>query len=213
MPEKPKYEKSLPTVYLLDEIGALLSAADDYMRLVIELGLKCGLRDLEIVYLEWPDIHWQDKVLRVQGKPRWEFKVKDSEQRDIPIPEDVLEHLKEWRKSHGKQRLILGTKNDRPNMHLLRQLKRLVNRAGLNCKMCEGCTGKSKECSDWTLHKLRRTYTTVLLRNGMDVRTVMQFTGHSDLDTILRYLRPAGTKETQRKINAIQFAVEERETA
>jgi integrase len=213
MPAKPKYEKSLPTVYTAQEVGALLNAADDYMRLVIEFGLKCGLRELEIVYLEWSDIHWQDKVLRVQGKAHWEFKVKDSEQRDVPIPDDLIEHLEEWKKTHGKNRLILGTENDKPNMHMLRQLKRLVNRAGLNCKHCEGCTGNIKECADWTLHKLRRTYTTTLLRNGVDVRTAMQFTGHSDLASVMRYLRPAGTKETQQKINAIQFAAEEKKIA
>ena len=126
MPEKPKYEKALPTVYTPQEVGELLQAADEYMRLVIELGLKCGLRELEIVYLEWSDIHWQDKILRVQGKPYWGFTVKDSEQRDVPIPDDLLAHLETWKKGHGTDRLILGTKSDGPNMHLLRQLKRLV---------------------------------------------------------------------------------------
>ena len=97
MPEKPKYEKALPTVYTPQEVGELLQAADEYMRLVIELGLKCGLRELEIVYLEWSDIHWQDKILRVQGKPYWGFTVKDSEQRDVPIPDDLLAHLETWK--------------------------------------------------------------------------------------------------------------------
>jgi integrase len=211
MPGKPKYEESLPTVYTAQEMGSLLNAADDYMRLVIELGLKCGLRELEIVYLEWADIHWQDKVLRVQGKAHWGFRVKDSEQRDVPIPDDLFAHLEVWKKGHGKDKLILGTKSDKPNMHLLRQLKRMVNRAGLDCKVCGGCTGEIKECEQWTLHKLRRTYATTLLRNGVDVRTVMKFCGWSDMETAMRYIRPAGSKETQKVISAIQF--EERKTA
>lgn len=213
MPDKPKYEESLPTVYTAQEVGALLAAADDYMQLVIELGLKCGLRELEIVYLEWPDIHWQDKILRVQGKPNWGFAVKDAEQREVPIPDDLLAHLEGWKKDHGKDRLVLGTNSGKPNMHLLRQLKRLVNRAELQCGVCEGCTGKIKECAEWTLHKLRRTYATTLLRNGVDVRTVMKFCGWSDMETAMRYIRPAGSKETQAAISAIQFAELERKTA
>jgi integrase len=207
MPAKPKYEKQLPTVYNPDQLTALLGAADDYMRLVIELGTKCGLRELEMVYLEWPDIHWQDKVLRVQGKPAQGFKVKDSEQRDIPIPDDLLDRLKKWREEHPGQKLILGTKKDNPNMHLLRQLKRLANREKLNCGVCEGCTGDVKECQEWTLHKLRRTYATTLLRNGIDLRTVQHFMGHADLASTSRYLRPAGSSETQSAITNIFAAV------
>ena len=205
MPAKPKFEKELPTVYNPEQIGALLTACDPYMRLASELGLKCGLRELEMVYLEWSDIQWQDKVLRVQGKSSWDFKVKDSEQRDVPIPVDLLARLENWQKDHGSRRLILGTKKALPNTHLLRQLKRLVNRADLNCGVCEGCTGDIKECREWTLHKLRRTYATTLLRNGVDLRTVQHYMGHSDLASTMRYLRPATGKESQERINSIQW--------
>lgn len=66
-------------------------------RLVIELGMKCGPRELEMVYLEWPDIHFQDKVLRVKGKAHWKFKVKDSEQRPqiYDVPDDLKDGLYE----------------------------------------------------------------------------------------------------------------------
>jgi integrase len=207
MPDKPKYEKTLPTVYTSEQITALLAVADDYMRLVIELGLKCGLREQEMMYLEWADIHESDKVLRVQGKPDWDFKVKDSEQRDVPIPDDLLKHLKAWRekqhKKHPKSRLVLGTSNGQPNGHLLRLLKRLAKSAGLNCGVCDGCKGEVKECQQFTLHKLRRMYATTLLRNGIDLRTVQHFMGHADLASTIRYLRPAGSTETQSAISNI----------
>ncbi len=219
MPQKPKYEKSLPTVYGAEQITALREAADDYMTLVIDLGSQCGLRELEMVYLEWPDIRRKEKILRVQGKPFWGFKVKDSEQRDVPMPDELLGRLavwdeardKEWREANlgsGKEgrsrtRLVLGTKHDRPNMHLLRQLKRLVNRAGLDCGICEGCTTDIKECQEWTLHKFRRTYATTLIRNGIDLRTVQAYMGHADLASTMRYLRPAESKESQTAINNI----------
>ena len=53
------------------------------------------------------------------------------------------------------------------------------------------------------LHKFRATYTTNLLRAGIDARTVMKYTGHEDLETVLRYLSPAESVETQAKVNSI----------
>jgi len=44
---------------------------------------------------------------------------------------------------------------------------------------------------------------TNLLRAGIDARTVMKYFGHDDLETILRYLAPAESAETQAKVNAI----------
>jgi integrase len=209
MPPRPRYEKKLPTMYTSDEIADILSAVKDEgdgaLRLALLMALKLGLRELEIVYAEWPDVHWHDSVFRVQGKTHWTFKVKDSEQRDVPIPADVLAELKAWHESHKDTRLMVGTKNDKPNMHFLRSLKRLVNRAGLNCGTCEGCTSEIKECERWTLHKYRRTWATTLLRSGIDPRTVQAWGGWADLETVLRYLRPAAATEMQDKINAINW--------
>lgn len=206
MPPVPKYEETLPTVYTPDELRAILKAADPYMRLMIEMGLMLGLRDQEMVYAEWGDVDWQQSVFRVQGKPHWEFKVKDSEQRDVPIPAELLDRLRKWQKKRPFSKLILGTKKDTPNEKLLRALKRVARNAGLNCGKCGGCKGTPGECQRWTLHKLRRTYGTTLLRSGLDLKTVQHYMGHADLASTIRYLRPASTSETQAKINAIRWA-------
>jgi integrase len=206
VPPVPKYEETLPTVYTPEEIRCILKDADTYMRLVLELGLKCGLRDQEIMHLEWTDIHWGDRVLRVASKHHWAFVVKDSEQRDVPVPTDLLKQLKKHRKENPETRLVVGTNSDKPNGKLLRFLKRLAKKSDLNCGVCEGCKGASLECQRWTLHKLRRTYATTLLRSNLDLRTVQQFMGHSDLASTMRYLRPASSKESQARINAIKWS-------
>jgi hypothetical protein len=43
------------------------------------------------------------------------------------------------------------------------------------------------------------------LRNGVDARTVMAFTGHEDLATVLRYLAPAGDQPMQAKVSKIAW--------
>jgi integrase len=175
------------------------------MHLVIGIALKCGLREQEIMHLEWPDIYRRDRVLRVSSKPRYGFRVKDSEERDIPIPDDLLEELDKRHKLHPTGALVLGTKRRKPNSKLLRTLKRLAVRAKLNCGQCDGCKGQARECQEWTLHKFRRTYCTTMLRSGLDLRTVQAYMGHADLASTMRYLRPASSAEAQATINAIRW--------
>lgn len=64
----------------------------------------------------------------------------------------------------------------------------------------------NKECSRYYIHKFRTTYTTRLLRSDMDPGTVMSFTGHEDLETVLRYLAPAGAEENQVTVSPIRWA-------
>lgn len=205
LPPPPRYDETLPTIYTSDEISGILGAANPYMHLVISLALKCGLRDQEIMHLEWTDIHRRERVLRVSSKPRYGFRVKDSEERDIPVPNNLLEELEKWHKLHAKSGLVVATKHGNPNTKLLRTLKRLAKGARLNCGRCEGCKARDRECQQWTLHKFRRTYCTTFLRSGLDLRTVQAYMGHADLASTMRYLRPASSAEAQEKINAIRW--------
>ena len=87
------------------------------------------------MYAEWSDIDWHHSVFRVQGKKRkkWKFDVKDYAQRDIPIPQEFITLLKEWQDKRERTTLIVGNNADEPEGHLLRKLKQLARRAGLNC--------------------------------------------------------------------------------
>lgn len=87
--------------------------------------LKCGLREQELVFLEWPDIDQQDKVLRVQSKPERGFRVKDAEEREVSIPNDLLDPLLAYKEKYPAKLLVLGTDTDKPNTDLLRTLKQL----------------------------------------------------------------------------------------
>jgi integrase len=205
LPPTPKYEEALPTIYTSDEVSTLLGAASPYMHTAVLLGLKCGLRDQELMHVEFSDINASEKTLRVRGKPKWGFRVKTHEQRDIPMPDDVLTELLEWKKQRSGQTLILGTDRHNPNQKLLRNLKTLAREAKMNCGRCGGCRSRHRECQEFTLHKLRRTYITTLLRNGIDLRTVQAYAGHKDIASTMRYLRPASAKEAQEKLNAIRW--------
>lgn len=210
MPPVPKYERKKVSVYTPAEIKKIRTAADDHMLMVIDLALKLGLREREIMHAEWPDVDSHHATFRVQSKVRkeWRFMPKDAEQRVIPIPSDLLHSLTAWRKSRPQTGLIVGNDDDKPEGHLLRKLKALARNAGLNCGRCEGCQrkGAKQECERWFLHRFRATYLTKIARS-MDLKSAQTYAGHADIATTQIYLEAAeaASPETQAAINAIQW--------
>jgi integrase len=204
VPAKPRYELALPTIYTPDQISTLLADDNEYTHMVALMALKLGLRDQELRHAEFTDIDMHDKLFRVQGKPQYKFTVKDWEQRDIPIPDDLIDELKTWKKASKGRNLILATRNDKPNTKMLLAIKGLARRSKLNCGHCDACKAR-RECEEFELHKFRRTYITTLLRSGIDLRTVQAYAGHKDLASTMRYLRPAAGEEARKKVNAVRW--------
>jgi integrase len=200
----PKFTEKDVEVYDPEELKTFFdSITDQYHRIVFEVLLKTGLRMQEAMYLEWHNVNFRWGTLTVTSKDDLGFDIKDRAERTLPIPAELVEQLKVWKKTH-RGRLVLGTSNDTPNWKWLPVLKRIVRKAGLNCEHCRACR-EFDECERWYLHKFRATYTTSLLRAGIDVRTVMKYTGHADMATVLRYLSTAEGSETQSKINSIAW--------
>jgi integrase len=200
----PEFTEKDVEVYEPQKLKKLFkSITDPYHRIVFEVLLKTGLRMQEAMYLEWHNFNFHRGTLTVTTKDDLGFDIKDRAERTLPIPADLIEHLTVWKATHTG-RLVLGTSNDTPNWKWLPLLKRLSRRAALNCGRCRGCRDH-QECGHWRLHKFRATYTTNLLRAGIDVRTVMDYTGHTDMATVLRYLAAAEGKDTQAKINSIAW--------
>jgi integrase len=205
----PKYEKTMPKIYEPEDLKPFFNSLEsDYDKLLFDLLLTTGLREAEAMHLEWIDISYARKILQVRSKPRYKHKIKDSEEREMPLTVEIMKQLQHYQKSHPNQRLVFGKrggKDDAPDGHLLRRLKKLAREAGLNCGSCDGCAGKKNECENWFLHRFRANYITTLLRDGLDLRSVMALSGHSSLESVMRYLRPAGGAEVQKRVNAIKW--------
>lgn len=200
----PEFTEKTVEVYRPEELKRFFdSLTDRYHRIVFQVLLKTGVRMQEGMHLTWDQFDFVRGTLKVRERDENGFIIKDKAERVLPIPAELINELKKWKKAH-KGQLVLGTRNDTPNWKWLPLLKRLVKNAGLNCGACQGCRGR-EECERWYLHKFRATYTTALLRAGIDARTVMLYTGHSDLATVMRYLAPAELPDTQQKVNAIQW--------
>jgi integrase/recombinase XerD len=104
--------------------------------------------------------------------------VKDFEERTVPLPDALIEMLQEHRKRHPTERLIFPGENGEPDHHLIRRLKCLAFKAGLNCGRCVSKNKKPGQeetcdrfpiCKEWTLHRFRKTFATMHADAGVKI--------------------------------------------
>lgn len=188
------YTEKAVNTYEPEVVQQLIEAAcSEHRALLWDFAYKTGLRDSELKVVTRYDLHGLDTpepMLHV--KERNEYgNIKDAEERRIELHPSLVPKLRKWLEDNPSKVLLFGTRNDQPDTKMLLALKATARRAGLNCRHCSGCKSKRNECSEFTLHRFRRTYTTRMLRaTGGDLRSVMERTGHSDLASVMRYLEP-----------------------
>lgn len=171
----PKIPKTLPRYLTLPEAQALLSSVDgknkerDYCILCIFL--NCGLRISEIVGLNIQDIRVDH--IRVFGK--------GSKERIIYINEACAQAINDYlevRKNIAaidRNALFLSNRRTRMSREAVHSMVKIsLKRAGL-------------DADKYSSHKLRHTAATLMLQNGVDVRTLQELLGHDNLNTTQIY--------------------------
>lgn len=190
-----KFTKKKPNTYTPEVVEALIDASlDDNRALLWEFAYKTGLRDSELRMVTRYDLHRldsDDPTLYVRERDEY-GRIKDAEERQIELHPGLVPKLQKWLRDNPKRVLLFGTTTDRPDTKMLLALKVTARNAGLNCGRCKGCLSHRRECADFTLHRFRRTYVTRMLRaTGGDLRSVMERSGHADIQSVMRYLEPA----------------------
>lgn len=219
----PKYDKKLVVAYSRDELSTLFAYIEDmpkpriyhqrYLYTALRLLEMAGLREREATNLAWTDIDFKREEIRVTAKPDLHFRLKDREERTVPLTAELAVLLQERRKVVPTARLVLGTPQDRPSRYWLRQLKTAADRAGLNCGRCDGCleharTGKWDQdgCHHWTLHSFRRTYATTLHQEGFLLTEIRDLLGHSDIKTTMSYIASETRENTKQRMRKVRWS-------
>lgn len=155
---------------------------------VILLGARAGLRRGEMHNLMWSDVDFTKRILSVTVKKDWT--PKDYEERDIPLPEDLYQHLKAIPRKGDY--VLYDSYGARFSIDSLTTYFRdkIVRKAGL-----EG-----------NVHKLRHTYASHLVQGGADLYVVSKLLGHSSITTteIYAHLRPVDLSKTVNLLPAIK---------
>jgi integrase/recombinase XerD len=202
--ERPTKPKTKVTTFDDHKLYQLLDGSTGRNALIWETFLKTGLRERELTTLEPSNFQFRRyaNVVMVRPKPELKFFIKDHEERDIPLEDTLAEKLKNHMERNRGRRFVFGTLRDKPPRHLLLMLKRQARRQGLNCGHCAGCRRDSL-CYQWKLKTFRATFATSCIQRGMDVRTLMELMGHSDMETTMKYLAAADIPNVQQTMNLI----------
>lgn len=150
-----------------------------------------GMREQEVMYAYWSDVHLSQATVRVSHKLDRGCTPKAYKEQEIPIPAKLAESLKAWKSEADRTcGLVFPTAGCNPKLDFLDCLKAVAERAKLN-----------KE--DFWLHKFRATFATRCLWAGVDLRTVQQWLGHSDMESTMRDLKPSRSQQVRDKVNEI----------
>jgi len=187
----PRYTEEEPETYEDDELDTLFAACDAEERLWFEFFLMTGMREQEVMNAYWADVNFKACTVRVSHKPDRGWTPKAYKEREIPIPGKLVVSLKALKAKSAKTcNLVFPTSGCNVKMNFLDDLKAVAERAELKAE-------------DFWLHKFRATFATRCLWAGVDLRTVQQWLGHSDMESTMRYLKPSRSQHVREKVNEI----------
>ena len=188
--ELPEPVRSLPREYTDAELTGFFAACTPAERTLFTTFLLTGFREMEVVHLAWSDISLTLNTIRVTAKPELGFSPKRWEEREVPVPQQLIELLK-VHPHKLPSRFVFPSPPGNREYHMLDKCKAIAERAKLNSE-------------SFDLRKFRSTYATRMLRAGFDVRTVQHWLGHRSLETTMRYLAPA--RDVRDRLDRVEIA-------
>ncbi|MBB5225508.1 tyrosine recombinase [Treponema ruminis] len=176
--ERPKASRALPKVLSVEQVDSILDAIDTTQalgirdRALFELIYSCGLRISEAATLQVSNLHLKERLLIVRGK--------GDKERMVPFGISAKEKLEQYLME--VRPLLVGSKivsevfvnyrgEPMSRKGIWKNFKALEVKAGVQAKV----------------HTLRHSFATHLLAGGMDLRSVQELLGHSDLATTTIY--------------------------
>jgi integrase/recombinase XerD len=187
----PRFVEEEPEIYEREELDKLFAACDAEEQLWFEFFLMTGMREQEAMFTYWSDVNFSAGTVRVSHKPDRGWTPKAYKEREIPIPEKLVKNLKAWKaKSDKTCGLVFPTAGCNPKLDFLDCLKAAAESAKL-------------DKDNFWLHKFRATFATWALWAGVDLRTVQEWLGHKDMESTMRYLKPARNQTVRGKVNEI----------
>jgi integrase len=151
-------------------------------RVLVLLDVPQGLRVGELLALQWHDVEWSAKTLNI-CKAVWHQHIgpvkTDESERVMPLNDAMLADLKAWRtetRYASEHDYIFASpkmKGKQPYWpeSLIKHIRQAAQRAGI-----------SKHIS-W--HVFRHTFSTLLIKNGEDIKTVQDLMRHANARTTL----------------------------
>jgi len=159
----------LPTFFSQEEVRNLLNATENLKhKAILTIIYSCGLRLSELINLKIADIKSESDLLLIRQS-------KGNKDRIVALPDKLLLLLREYYKVYQpKDFLFEGAKGNQYSERSVQLiLKNAMSKAGV--------------LSKGSVHTLRHSYATHLIKSGIDVRVVQELLGHNDIRTTMIY--------------------------
>ena len=174
--DSPKLKKSLPRYLTLEDSIQLLESVSgenqerDYC--ILMLFLNCGLRISELIGLNVTDV--RRNTIRVLGK--------GNKERILYLNDGVRQALDDYLTVRSGLTLI-----DQKALFITPRHRKRMTRAAVHYMIKKRLLEAGLDASLYSAHKLRHTAATLMLQNGVDVRTLQEVLGHDHLNTTQIY--------------------------
>lgn len=159
----------LPTFFSQEEVRNLLNETENLKhKAILTTIYSCGLRLNELINLKVTDIKSDSDLLFIRQS-------KGNKDSMVALPDKLLQLLREYYKIYQpKDFLFEGAKGDQ---YSERSVQLILKNA----------MSKASVLSKGSVHTLRHSYATHLLKSGIDVRVVQELLGHNDIRTTMIY--------------------------
>ena len=156
----------------VEEIHMLLAVNPSHLRPVFMTAIHTGLRKSELFRLEWDDIDFNRGNILVRNKE--EGHTKNYKIREVPMTVELKNELKQMKDKNGKESGFVFLRIDGlpHGGDIRRTLVRCIKKTGMR---------------PFTLHDLRHTFASHLVMDGVDLASVKELMGHSEIKTTMIY--------------------------
>ena len=163
-----------------EEAQRLVKASTKSLQPVVIVALNTGMRISEILGLRWENVDFARRFIFIERS-------KNGRSRKLPMNSEVLRVLAGLQRNGGE--FIFSKERSSGPL-------RSVRTAFLNAL-------KKAKIANVRFHDLRHTFATNLVMNGVDLVTVKEILGHSEIAMTVRYSHPSDT----RKMDAVERLV------
>jgi integrase len=140
----------------------------DHLKPMVILAINTGLRRGELFSLTWQDVNLTNNDITVTGST-----TKTGTTRHIPLNTEALKALSKWkRQANNETGLVFTSKG---------------NKRFDNVRKSWGKLLKDAKIVNFRWHDLRHHFASKLVMAGVDLNTVRELLGHTDINMTLRY--------------------------
>ena len=182
-----KLPEKLPVYFTKDEFQKLLdTTTDNDLRNLFIFAVNTGLRQMELLRLEWNQIDMEGCLLYLDNRNHL---TKSKRIRTLPLNNSAVEVLRR-RINNNNRSLVIFTYQGREISQdfISHKIKKIIKKAGVNPQL--------------NFHSLRHTFASWLVQAGVSIYEVSKLLGHSDIKTteIYAHLEIGNLHEAVKKL-------------